>query len=69
MTTPNDFNLSDKIRKYNFPNDEDYINITWVKEFIKQLKDKMGNTTRGLNNKDLQIFYKEIDKIAGEDLI
>jgi hypothetical protein len=29
----------------------------------------MGNTTRGLNNKDLQIFYKEIDKIAGEDLI
>ena len=40
-----------------------------VKEFIKQLKDEMGNCTRGLNNKDLEIFYKAIDKLAGEDLI
>jgi hypothetical protein len=38
------------------------------KEFIRLLKNEMGNEHRGLRNRDLQIFYKVIDKLAGEKL-
>lgn len=38
-------------------------------KFVSELKDKMGNVTRGLCNKCLGIFYKEIERLAQEDLM
>ena len=63
LKTLKDFNLSEKIRKYNFPNDEDYLNVNWVKEFIKLLKLEGGKC---LTNAD---WRATIDKLAGRQLV
>ena len=59
--------LSEKMYLAKEPNA--YLSAKDVKEFIKKLKEEMGNCTRGLSNKDLQMFYITIDKLAGKFLI
>jgi hypothetical protein len=64
-----EFNLSDKEWEHQEMDGVFCYSKEDVKEFIKRLKDRMGNTTVGLNNKYLPIFYKEIDELAGDKLI
>ena len=52
------FNLSSKIRDYTWPNDCDFIDKKDIKEFIRLLKERIGDT--GHN--------RIIDKLAGEEL-
>jgi len=62
--TKEEFDLSEKI----IEGLDGYVPVKDVKEFIRLLKKNVAEVENAVWMHELDIFYKEIDKLAGEKL-
>ena len=59
--------LSDKIEVYDKENDDNFVRVKDIKEFIKRLKEGVI-TSKGKLSGTEEFFHRIIDKLAGDKL-